>query len=58
MNVMIFRVKELGTSDGPRRGESPLADVEMEPEHDDLAHLRSLNVSTTTFSVMARGIDN
>ncbi|CAK1540347.1 unnamed protein product [Leptosia nina] len=37
------RVKELGTSDGPRRGESPLADVEMEPEHDDLAHLRSLN---------------
>ncbi|XP_047520045.1 kinesin-like protein Klp10A isoform X2 [Pieris napi] len=37
------RVKELGTSEGPRRGESPLADVEMEPEHDDLAHLRSLN---------------
>ncbi|XP_038220873.1 kinesin-like protein Klp10A isoform X3 [Zerene cesonia] len=37
------RVKELGTSDGPRRGESPLADVEMEPATDDLAHLRSLN---------------
>ncbi|XP_022115689.1 kinesin-like protein Klp10A isoform X3 [Pieris rapae] len=37
------RVKELGTSEGPRRGESPLADVEMEPEQDDLAHLRSLN---------------
>ncbi|XP_052739074.1 kinesin-like protein Klp10A isoform X2 [Bicyclus anynana] len=38
------RVKELGTSEGTRgRAESPLADVEMEPAHDDLAHLRSLN---------------
>ncbi|XP_045496715.1 kinesin-like protein Klp10A isoform X2 [Colias croceus] len=39
------RVKELGTSEGGRRGESPLADrdVEMEPATDDLAHLRSLN---------------
>ncbi|RVE47846.1 hypothetical protein evm_007477 [Chilo suppressalis] len=36
------RVKELGTSD-TRRAESPLADVDMEPAHDDLAHLRSLN---------------
>ncbi|XP_063375433.1 kinesin-like protein Klp10A isoform X3 [Cydia amplana] len=38
------RVKELGTSDASRqRAESPAADVEMEPEHDDLAQLRSLN---------------
>ncbi|XP_050345034.1 kinesin-like protein Klp10A isoform X1 [Nymphalis io] len=38
------RVKELGASDGSRgRAESPQADVEMEPAHDDLAHLRSLN---------------
>lgn len=38
------RVKELGTSDGSRgRAESPLADVEMKPADDDLAHLRSLN---------------
>ncbi|CAH0727654.1 unnamed protein product, partial [Brenthis ino] len=39
------RVKELGTTEGSRGGrpESPLADVEMEPAHDDLAHLRSLN---------------
>lgn len=38
------RVKELGTSEGTRgRAESPQADVEMEPAHDDLAHLRSLN---------------
>ncbi|XP_047984624.1 kinesin-like protein Klp10A isoform X3 [Leguminivora glycinivorella] len=39
------RVKELGTSDASRqRAESPAADVEMEPEHDDLAQLRSLNM--------------
>ncbi|XP_063395487.1 kinesin-like protein Klp10A [Cydia fagiglandana] len=38
------RVKELGTSESSRqRAESPAADVEMEPEHDDLAQLRSLN---------------
>ncbi|KAJ0182242.1 hypothetical protein K1T71_001611 [Dendrolimus kikuchii] len=38
------RVKELGTADPSRpRPESPLADVDMEPAHDDLAHLRSLN---------------
>ncbi|XP_053618650.1 kinesin-like protein KIF2A isoform X2 [Plodia interpunctella] len=36
------RVKELGT-EGRGRAESPLADVEMAPAHDDLAQLRSLN---------------
>ncbi|XP_050669677.1 kinesin-like protein KIF2A isoform X2 [Leptidea sinapis] len=36
------RVKELG-ADGPRRPESPMPDVEMEPAQLDLAHLRSLN---------------
>ncbi|XP_072938811.1 kinesin-like protein KIF2A [Epargyreus clarus] len=38
------RVKELGTAEpGRGRAESPLADVDMEPAHDDLAQLRSLN---------------
>ncbi|KAG6441909.1 hypothetical protein O3G_MSEX002029 [Manduca sexta] len=42
------RVKELGTAD-PRRADSPPRDVDMQdlhdmqPAHDDLAHLRSLN---------------
>lgn len=30
--------------DPSRRPDSPQADVEMEPAHDDLAQLRSLNV--------------
>ncbi|XP_026320345.1 kinesin-like protein Klp10A isoform X2 [Hyposmocoma kahamanoa] len=40
------RVKELGTSDARPRAESPSADahdVDMQPVHDDLAQLRSLN---------------
>lgn len=49
MFFICCRVKELGTSE-PRTGaraESPIdRDVDMEAGHDDLAQLRSLNVST------------
>lgn len=42
-------MKELGTSDARPRTESPSADahdVDMQPVHDDLAQLRSLNVGS------------
>lgn len=43
------RVKELGTADPARRADDAPQDVDMEPAH-DLAHLRSLNVSTDALS--------